>query len=94
MDAKITKKDDNTIEVVKTMPVAVLFTPEYLKEQRAAVIKQRDEEIAEIDMYLAEMEKLWVCDKCIVSEVVEEEIEPISEDVKEELIIEEKEEIL
>lgn len=68
----ITKKDDNTIEVVKVMPVAFTFTPEYLKTQREAILKQkaeqiaqRDIEIAEIDRYLAEMEKLGVSEKVI-----------------------------
>ncbi len=74
----ITKKDDNTIEVVKVMPVAFTFTPEYLKTQREAILKQkaeqiaqRDIEIAEIDRYLAEMEKLGVSEKVI--ETVKEE---------------------
>jgi len=75
----ITKKDDNTIEVVKVMPVSFTFTPEYLKAQREAVLKQkaeqiaqRDAEIAEIDNYLAEMEKLGVTEK--VKEEVNKEV--------------------
>ena len=71
-NTQIVKKDDNTIEVVKVMPVSFTFTPEYLKTQREAILKQkaeqiaqRDIEIAEIDGYLAEMEKLGVSEKVI-----------------------------
>ena len=71
-NTQIVKKDDNTIEVVKVMPVSFTFTPEYLKTQREAILKQkaeqiaqRDIEIAEIDRYLAEMEKLGVSEKVI-----------------------------
>lgn len=83
----ITKKDDNTIEVVKAMPVVFTFTPEYLKTQREAILKQkaeqiaqRDIEIAEIDGYLAEMEKLGVGEKVI------EDIKEASEEVVAEVI--------
>ena len=83
----ITKKDDNTIEVVKVMPVSFTFTPEYLKTQREAILKQkaeqiaqRDIEIAEIDGYLAEMEKLGVCEKVI------EDVKEVSEEVVAEVI--------
>jgi hypothetical protein len=83
----ITKKDDNTIEVVKVMPVAFTFTPEYLKTQREAILKQkaeqiaqRDIEIAEIDGYLAEMEKLGVCEKVI------EDVKEVSEEIVAEVI--------
>ena len=83
----ITKKDDNTIEVVKVMPVSFTFTPEYLKTQREAILKQkaeqiaqRDIEIAEIDGYLAEMEKLGVSEKVI------EDVKEVSEEVVAEVI--------
>ena len=83
----ITKKDDNTIEVVKVMPVSFTFTPEYLKAQREAVLKQkaeqiaqRDAEIAEIDNYLAEMEKLGVTEK-VIGEVKEEANEEVVEEI-------------
>jgi hypothetical protein len=69
---QISKKDENTIEVIKTVPVVFTFTPEYLKTQRIAVLKQkeeqiaqRDKEIAEIDGYLAEMDKLGVKEKIV-----------------------------
>jgi hypothetical protein len=79
----ITKKDENTIQVVKSVPVQFDFTPEYLKEQRQRIVDQkekdnaqRDLEIAEVDAYLAECIKLAVVEKPI--EVVEE-IAPIEE---------------
>ena len=81
-NTQITKKDENTIEVVKTMPVAFTFTPEYLKTQREAILKQKEEqiaqrdlEIAEIDGYLAECAKLNVVEK-----VVEKPTEEITEE--------------
>lgn len=40
-EQKITKKDDNTIFVVKTVPVQFEFTPEYLVNQRAAIVAQK-----------------------------------------------------
>ena len=80
-NATITKKDDNTIEVVRTLPVQFTFTPEYLKKQRADIIAQkerdntqRDKEIAEVDEFLAECERLGVVEKPI-----EPAIEPIEE---------------
>ena len=64
----------------KTMPVSFKFTPEYLKEQRARIVEQkekdnaqRDLEIAEVDFYLEEMTKLNVVEKSVVSEKVAEE---------------------
>jgi len=79
---QITKQDDNTINVVKTMPVSFAFTPEYLKTQREAILKSkqdfcdaRDKEIEEIDFYLSEMTKLGVVEKTKeVEEVVEKVI--------------------
>ena len=86
-NTQIVKKDDNTIEVVKVMPVSFTFTPEYLKTQREAILKQkaeqiaqRDIEIAEIDGYLAEMEKLGVSEKVI------EDVKEVSEEVVAEVI--------
>lgn len=83
---QITKKDDNSIEVVKMMPVAVTFTPEYLKTQREAILKQkaeqiaqRDLEISEIDSYLAEMDKLGVVEKVEVKDSIEELLEEVKE---------------
>ena len=77
---QITKKDDNTITVVKTMPVSFDFTPEYLKTQKEAILKSkqdfcdaRDKEIEEIDFYLSEMTKLGVVEK--TKEVAEKIIE-------------------
>jgi len=68
----ITKKDENTIEVIKSTSVSSSFTPEYLKAQREAILKskeeqmaQRDLEIAEIDGYLAKMIELNVVEKTI-----------------------------
>jgi len=78
----ITKLDDNTITVVKSVPVEFKFTPEYLIEQRARIVEQkekdnaqRDLEIDEVDGYLAEMTKLNVS----VKPVKEEEAEIIKE---------------
>ena len=86
---QITKKDDNTIEVVKEIPVAFTFTPEYLKQQREVIVAQkeremaqRDAEIAEIDGYLAEMNKLGVCEK--------NKEETIIEQSKKEVVLEEQ----
>ena len=66
----ITKKDENTIEVIKSTSVSSSFTPEYLKTQREAIVKskeeqmaQRDLELAEIDGYLAKMVELNVVEK-------------------------------
>lgn len=75
---EITKKDDNTITVVKTMPIAFDFTVEYLKEQRQKIVEQqirdneqREKELAEVDAYLAECTKL---------DVVEKPVEVLTED--------------
>lgn len=83
---QITKKDDNSIEVVKMMPVEITFTPEYLKTQREAILKQkaeqiaqRDLEISEIDSYLAEMDKLGVVEKVEVKNSIEELLEEVKE---------------
>lgn len=83
---QITKKDDNSIEVVKMMPVTITFTPEYLKTQREAILKQkaeqiaqRDLEISEIDSYLAEMDKLGVVEKVEVKDSIEELLEEVKE---------------
>lgn len=80
----ITKLDDNTIAVVKSVPVEFKFTPEYLTEQRKNIVAQkerdnaqRDLEIAEVDAYLAEMEKLNVVAK--PAEVIETSVETPSE---------------
>ena len=70
----ITKIDSNTIEVIKTPAeqITTTFTPEYLKTQREAILKnkeeqiaQRDLEIAEIDGYLVKMTELNVVEKPI-----------------------------
>lgn len=78
---EITKKDDNTILVVKTMPVQFELTPEYLTEQRARIVEQkekdnaqRDLEIAEVDSYLAQCKKLAVVAKPV--EVVADVVSP------------------
>lgn len=81
----ISKKDENTIQVVKSVPVQFDFTPEYLKEQRQRIVDQqirdnaqRDLEIAEVDAYLAECIKLAVVEKVITPVKV---ITPIVEKV-------------
>jgi hypothetical protein len=79
----IEKKDDNTITVVKSVPVQFEFTPEYLKEQIARIKDQKDRdnaqrdiEIAECEAYLAECTQLEVVEKpVVVEDVVEEPIE-------------------
>jgi hypothetical protein len=82
-NSEITKQDDNTIAVVKTVPVSFTFTPKYLREQRQRIVdqqtkdnEQREKEIAEVDLYLAECEKLNVIEK-IVEPI---EVEPVVED--------------
>lgn len=76
---EITKKDANTIFVVKSVPVQFEFTPEYLVEQRAKIVAQkekdnaqRDIEIAEVDAYLAQ---------CKILKVVATPIEVIADKV-------------
>ena len=71
----IEKKDDYTLTVTKTEPVAVDFDISYLKKQRETIVAQkakemaqRDAEIAEIDSYLAEATKLGVTEKQAVLE--------------------------
>ena len=78
-NAQVTKKNDNTIQVVKSVPVQFTFTPEYLVEQRARIVAQkekdnaqRDVEIAEVDGYLAECIKLEVVAKPLT--VIEERL--------------------
>jgi hypothetical protein len=91
---EITKKDDNTIRVVKSVPVQFDFTPEYLKEQRQRIVdqqirdnEQREKEIAEVDAYLIECAKLQVVEKPVEEikpvEVIEEPVpaEVLSEEV-------------
>lgn len=80
METEIVRKDDNTITVTRVMPVQIEFTYEYLIEQRARIVEQkerdnaqRDLEIAEIDGYLAQCKTLNVCAKAV--EVAEEIIE-------------------
>lgn len=80
----IIKKDDNTIQVVKSVPVQFDFTPEYLKEQRQRIVdqqirdnEQREKEIAEVDAYLAECVKLAVVEKPV------EEVAPVEVPVEE-----------
>ena len=92
-DQQIEKKDDNTITVVKTVPVQFEFTPEYLKEQIARIQEQKDRdnaqrdiEIAECEAYLAECQKLKVVEKPV--KVVEEPVEkrdetPVEEPIEE-----------
>jgi hypothetical protein len=78
---EITKKDANTIFVVKSVPVQFEFTPEYLVEQRARIVAQkekdnaqRDLEIAEVDAYIAECKKLSVVAKPVEEVKATEEI--------------------
>lgn len=84
----ITKKDDNTIQVVKSVPVQFDFTPEYLKEQRQRIVDQkekdnlqRDKEIAEVDAYIAECVKLEVVEKP-VEVIVDTVVEPVVDAVE------------
>jgi hypothetical protein len=85
MDAlEITKRDDNTINVVKSVPVQFSFTPEYLVEQRGRIVAQkerdnaqRDLEIAEVDVYLAECAKLGVVVKPVEKPVDEKPLEEL-----------------
>jgi hypothetical protein len=71
----VSKKDDNTLTVIKSVPVQFEFTPEYLKQQIVSIMDQkerdnaqRDLEIAECEAYLAKCLELNVTDK-ITSEV-------------------------
>jgi hypothetical protein len=67
------KIDENTIEVTKTVPVAVSkvkFERGYLERQRKAIQMQRDEfcaardaELAEVDSYLKACDELGIVSK-------------------------------
>jgi hypothetical protein len=81
---EITKQDEHTINVVKSVPVQFSFTPEYLVEQRGRIVAQkerdnaqRDLEIAEVDTYLAECIKLNVVAKPIEKPAEEKPIEVV-----------------
>ena len=87
-DQTITKKDNYSIQVTKSIPVIFEFTPEYLKEQIVRIQEQKDRdnaqrdiEIAECEAYLAECTKLEVVEKPVVEEELVEEVveEPIEE---------------
>lgn len=63
-------KKDNKLVVVKSVPVSFDLTVEYLKQQREDILKQKAEqiaqrnaELAEIDSYLSECEKLGIEEK-------------------------------
>jgi hypothetical protein len=69
----IEKKDDNTITVVKSVPVEFTFTPEYLKEQRQRIVDQKDRDNAQRDIEIAEVDAYLL--KCTELEVVEKPVE-------------------
>ena len=60
MTNKINKIDDNTIEVVKTTTIesTTQFTYEELIAQKKAIQNQKDEQMAQRDAELAEIEDL------------------------------------
>jgi len=81
---EVTKKDDNTISIIKIVPVQFDFTPEYLKQQITNIQAQKDRdnaqrdlEIAECEAYLAECVKLGIVEKPI--EVIEPTENPVEE---------------
>jgi hypothetical protein len=85
---EITKKDINTISVKTSKDTTTNFDIDYLIKQRADIVAQRDRdnaqrniEIAEIDMYLEEGNKLEVMEsitiepKCSNCNIETEELE-------------------
>jgi hypothetical protein len=75
----VEKLNDTTLRVTKTMPVSTDYDYNYLVEQRARIVAQkerdntqRDLEIAEVDALLAEFTKLKM--DTTIKEVVEEVI--------------------
>ena len=78
-DQVVVKKDENTINVVKSVPVSFDFTPEYLKEQKVRIQEQKDRDNAQRDIEIAECEAYLA--KCTELEVVEKpiEIKPVEE---------------
>jgi hypothetical protein len=72
----VEKLNDTTLRVTKTMPVSTDYDYNYLVEQRARIVAQkerdntqRDLEIAEVDALLAEFTKLKM--DTTIKEVVE-----------------------
>jgi hypothetical protein len=84
---EFSKKDSNTITVVKSVPVEFTFTPEYLKEQRQRIVEQKDRDNAQRDIEIAECEAYLL--KCTELEVVEKPVEEVEEEVVEETPVEE-----
>jgi hypothetical protein len=87
---EITKKDINTISVKTSKETTTNFDIDYLIKQRADIVAQRDRdnaqrniEIAEIDMYLEEGNKLedkesiTIEPKCSNCNIEVEELEPL-----------------
>jgi len=75
-DQVVTKKDDNTLNVVKSVPVSFDFTPEYLKQQIINIQTQKEKDNAQRDLEIAECEAYLV--ECIKLEVVEKPIEEVA----------------
>ena len=53
---EIIKKDNNTITVTKTMPVAFDLSYDYLIEQRARIVEQKEKDNAQRDLEIAEID--------------------------------------
>jgi hypothetical protein len=74
-DQVITKKDSNTISVVKSVPVQFDFTPEYLKKQIENIKAQKDRDNAQRDLEISECEAYLA--ECVKLDVVEKPIEVV-----------------
>ncbi len=77
----IKKRDENTISVVKSVPVQFDFTPEYLKEQIIRIQEQKDRDNSQRDLEIAECEAyLARCTELKVVEKPVEETKPVIEE--------------
>lgn len=76
MEKEITKLNETTLRVVKTVPVASEYKLDYLIEQRAKIVASRDAELAEVDELISQCKTLEVkSEKAItLEEVVASEI--------------------
>ena len=73
---EVTKKDDNTIRIVKSVPVQFDFTPEYLKQQIINIQAQKDRDNAQRDLEIAECEAYLT--ECVKLGIVEKQVEVIN----------------
>lgn len=61
---QVEKLDENKIRVIKTMPVQIDYTYEYLIQQKQRITEQKDREMAQRDAEIAEIDALLAeCDR-------------------------------